>query len=126
MAVEITKRQKELLETEAIAVATINQDGSPNLITVVFAKVVTPSIIIITDNFMRNTPENIKRDSRICVAVWAKDWKKKAEGYKFIGKAEHQTEGKWAQYVKEMKENQGYPAKAAIIVEVENIFKLGK
>lgn len=119
---KINQRQKELLETEAIAVATINEDGSPNLIAVALAKVVFPSTIIITDNFMKHTPENIIKDSRICLAVWTKDWK---EGYKFVGKAEYQTQGKWAKFVKEMKENKGYPAKAAIVVSVKNIYRLG-
>jgi len=118
----ITERQKKLLETEAVAVATINEDGSPNLIAVGYARVVTPSIIIITDNFMKHTPENIKKDPRICLAVWTKDWN---EGYKFVGKVEYQTQGKWAKYVKEMKENKDYPAKATIVVSVENIYKLG-
>lgn len=119
---EIDKRQKELLETEAVAVATINEDGSPNLIAIGYARVVSPNTIIITDNFMKHTPENIKRDPRICLAVWTKDWE---EGYKFVGKAEYQTSGKWADYVKNMKVNKDYPAKAAVVVTVEGIFKLG-
>ncbi len=45
---EITKRQKELLETEAVAVATINKDGSPNVIAIGYAKVVSPIEIVIT------------------------------------------------------------------------------
>ena len=119
---KINQRQKELLETEAIAVATINSDGSPNLIAVALAKVVSSSTIVITDNFMKQTPENIRKDPRVCLAVWTKDWK---EGYKFVGKAEYQTQGKWAKFVKEMKENKGFPAKAAIVVSIENIYKLG-
>ena len=39
---EVTKRQKELLEKGAVAVATINQDGSPDVITIGFPKVVDP------------------------------------------------------------------------------------
>lgn len=119
---EITQRQKELVETEAMAVASINQDGSPNLIAVGAARVVSKDTIVITDNFMHRTPENIKRDPRICLAVWTKDWE---EGYKFIGKAEYQTSGKWVDFVKKMKENKGYSAKAAIVVTVTNVYKLG-
>lgn len=118
----ITDRQKQLLETEAVAVATINEDGSPNLIAIGYARVVAPDTIVITDNFMKHTPENIKRDPRICLAVWTKDWE---EGYKFVGKAEYQASGKWADYVKAMKENKGYLAKAAVVVAVEGIYKLG-
>lgn len=118
---DINQRQKELLETEAVAVATINSDGSPNLIAVAYAKVVSPKMIIITDNFMKQTPGNIKRDPRICLAVWTKDWN---EGYKFVGKAEYQSLGEWADYVKAMKENEGLSAKGAIIVNVDQVYKL--
>ena len=117
-----TNRQKELLETEAVAVGTINKDGSPNVIAIGYARVVSPKEIVITDNFMRTTNENIKRDPRVCLAIWTKDWK---EGYKFVGKATYQAEGKWTKFVKGMKENKGYPAKGAIVVGVENIYKLG-
>lgn len=119
---KINKRQKELLETEAVAVATINLDGSPNVIAIGFAKVVSPTEIVITDNFMRLTNKNIERDPRICLAVWTKDWE---EGYKFVGEAKYHTTGKWAKFVKEMEENKGYAAKAAVVVKVEKIYRLG-
>ena len=118
----ISSRQKELLEKEAVAVATINSDGSPNVIAIGFAKVVNDTTIVITDNFMKTTVENIKHEPRICLAVWTKDWE---EGYKFTGTAIYETEGKWATFVKNMKENKGFPAKGAIVVNVEKIFKLG-
>jgi len=119
---EITSRQTKLLGTEAVAFASINEDGSPNLIAVGYAKVVSPSEIIITDNFMKHTPENIKRDPRVCLAVWTKDWE---EGYKFVGKAEYYSSGKWFEFIKQMKENKGCPAKGAILIKVEFILKLG-
>src|SRR4030042_1984384 len=119
---KITERQKTLLEKEAVAVATINEDGSPNLIAIGYAKVVFPTIIVITDNYMKLTTKNIRRDPRICLAVWTKDWE---EGYKFTGKAEYQTKGKWADFVKRMPENKNMSAKGAIVVTVDNIFKLG-
>jgi len=119
---EISDRQKELIESEAVAVATINADGSPNLIAVGFVKVIDPTSILITDNYMNHTPENIKNDSRICLAVWTKDWN---EGYKFNCKATYFTEGKWVDYVKNLQENKGYPAKGAILCGVDGIFKLG-
>ena len=119
---KISKRQKELLETEAVAVATINPDGSPNVIVIGYAKVVSPTEIVVTDNFMKLTRENIERDPRVCLAVWTKDWE---EGYKFVGEAEYHTKGKWAKFVKELEENKGYPAKGAIVVKVEKIYELG-
>ncbi len=122
MNIEITQRQKELLETEAVAVATINTDGSPNVIAISYAKVAEQDAVIITDNFMKQTVENIKKDPRICLAVWTKDWN---EGYKFIGKAQYYTTGVWMNYVKKMKENKNLPAKGAIVINVNGIYKLG-
>lgn len=119
---KIDKKQKQLLETEAVAVGTLNEDGSPNVIAVGYAKVVSPTKIVITDNFMKVTSKNIKKDPRICLAVWTKNWD---EGYKFVGKAEYQTKGKWAKFVKEMKENKEMPAKGAIVIKISNIYKLG-
>jgi len=119
---QINKRQKELLENEAVALATVNPDSSPNVIAVGFAKVVSPTEIVITDNYMRLTNKNIERDPRVCLAVWTKDWE---EGYKFVGKAKYSTTGKWAKFVKEMEENKGYAAKGAVVVKVGKIYKLG-
>lgn len=118
---EINQRQKEILETEAVAVGTTNRDGSPNVIAVGFVKVVSPDEIVITDNFMKTTPENIKKDPRICLAVWTKDWE---EGYQFSGKAEYFIDGKWLKFVKEIKENKDFSAKGAIVVKVDKIKSL--
>lgn len=117
----ITKRQEGLLNTEAVAVATLNEDGGPNVIAVGYVKVVDNKLII-TDNFMKHTVENLSIDPRICLAVWTKDWE---EGYKFTGKAEYFNGGKWLKFVKEMKENKGFPAKGVIVVKVRGIYKLG-
>ncbi|MBN2101064.1 pyridoxamine 5'-phosphate oxidase family protein [Candidatus Dojkabacteria bacterium] len=119
---EINKRQKKLLEKEAVAVGTVNKDGSPNVIAIAYARVVSVDKVVITDNFMKVTNRNVQRDPRICLCVWDKDWK---EGYKFAGKAEYKTSGKWAEYVKGMKENKGFAAKGAIVVKVEEISSLG-
>lgn len=85
----INTRQKKLLETEAVAVATVNKDGSPNVIAIGFAKVVSSKEIVITDNYMKITIDNIKREPRVCLAVWTKDWE---EGYKFVGEAEYENQ----------------------------------
>lgn len=118
----ITEAQKKLIESKAMAVSTVNADGTPNVIPIGFAKVVTENQIVITDNFMRQTAENIQRSPGICLAVWSDDWE---EGYKFVGKAAYETSGQWFDLVKMMKENEGMPAKAAVVVTVEQVIELG-
>jgi hypothetical protein len=56
------------------------------------------------------------------LAVWTDDWE---EGYKVIGKVEYFSQGQWLDYVKNMKENEGCPAKVAIIIHVNAVYSLG-
>lgn len=116
----ITEKQKQLLEKEPVAVATVNEDGSPNVIAVMAVKAVDKSTIVITDNYMKLTKDNILQNGRICLGVWTKE-----EGYKFIGKAMYYSEGKWLDLVKSLEDNKGYPAKGAIVITVEKIISLG-
>ncbi len=118
---KFTKQQKELIESNPIALSTVNKDGSPNVIAIACAEVVSANQILITDNFMQQTVENLKVDNRVCLAVWNKDW----QGIKLIGTVDYLTEGKWARYVKKMKDNKGLPAKGAILFTTSKVIKLG-
>jgi len=118
---KINESQKNLLETKVVSLATTNDDGTPNVIPVADVKVADDCQIIITDNFMKQTADNIKNNPNICLATWSDDWK---EGYKLIGKAEYHITGKWANFVKNMKENKGLAAKAALICKISKIIKL--
>jgi predicted pyridoxine 5'-phosphate oxidase superfamily flavin-nucleotide-binding protein len=117
---EINTHQKQMVETLPLGVATVNEDGSPNLIVVLEARVISGNKILITDNYMKQTVTNLQKNSRVTLGVWTNK-----EGYKFIGEAEYHTLGKWLDYIKNMPENKGEPAKGAILVTVEKIIKLG-
>jgi len=113
----INLKQRKLLENKAVAFASINLDGSPNVIAVEVNKVIEDKIII-TDNYMQTSLNNIKKDNRVCLAIWSKDWK---EGYKFFGRAEYFTSGKWLELIKSLKDNIGFPAKGAIVIKINKI-----
>lgn len=108
---------KQLLENNPVALATITIGNKPNVIGVAFVKVVSLSEIVITDNYMNQTKKDIIENNNVCLIVWNENMK----GYKVVGKAEYFTEGKWKNYVEEMKENEGFLAKGAILVKVEKI-----
>ncbi len=67
---------KNLIEKNPMALATIS-GRMPHVIGIAYAKVVGKSKIVITDNFMRETPKNLKRNNNIALAVWNKNWEKK-------------------------------------------------
>jgi len=118
--VNITSDIKKLIENNPIAFATINSLNKPNVIAVVYVKVVSDNQILITDNFMKQTKENLLLNNNVCLAVWDKDW----NGYKIFGIAQYFTDGKWKKYVENMPQNKGLPAKGAIVVDISKLEKL--
>jgi len=117
--VKIDKRLKNLIEKTPIALATVMPDGRPNAIGVAFVKVIGDDKLLITDNYMNQTIKDIKKNPNVVTVVWDKDM----NGYKLVGKAEYFDKGKWVEKVKAMPENEGEPAKGAILVKVELIIK---
>ena len=108
---------KQLIENNAVALATVTGDNKPNVIGVDGVKIVSDNQVLITDNFMNQTIKDIANNKNVCLAVWNKDLKR----CKLIGKAEYFTEGKWKKYVENLKENNGLSAKGAILITVEKI-----
>lgn len=120
---KINDELKELIENNAIALSTVDSKGNPHIIAVGFCKVVEGKIII-TDNYMNETPKNIEKNNNIALAVWSRNWEEKCRGFEIKGTAEYFTEGKWRDFVKGLPENKNYPAKAAIVVSVQKIKEL--
>jgi predicted pyridoxine 5'-phosphate oxidase superfamily flavin-nucleotide-binding protein len=117
---EIKKEVKDLIEQNPVAFATVNS-SKPNVIGVAYVKVVSKNQVIITDNYMKQTKNNLEKNSNVCLAVWDKDW----NGFKLVGNAEYLSSGKWKKFVEEMPENKGLPAKGAILITISDLIKLG-
>ncbi len=110
---EITPEAKKMIEENPVAFATA--DGNkPNVIYVAAVKVVSPDKIIITDNYMKQTKENLEKNNNVCIAVCDKNGK----GCKLVGSAKYFATGKWKEFVEKIPENRGLPAKGAILVTV--------
>ncbi|MFH0835649.1 MAG: pyridoxamine 5'-phosphate oxidase family protein [Candidatus Micrarchaeota archaeon] len=122
---DLKSEVKKLVEENALALVSLNEDGSPHCIAVAFVKVVSKNQILITDNFIVKTTENIARDPRVSLAVWNEDWRKAgANGFELTGHAEYFAHGHWLDEIKKMPENKGMPCKGAILVTIEKIRKL--
>ena len=120
---EISSDLKEKIENNALSVATVDSKGKPHCIAVGFCKVVDNKIII-TDNFMSETPRNIKSNPSIAITLYSRNWEDDCWGFEIRGTAKYFKEGKWRDFVKSLKENKGCSAKGAIVITVEKIKKL--
>ena len=113
-------KYKNLIETNPVAFASVDKNNKPNVIGVAYIKVIDGKNVLITDNYMNKTKENLTTNNNVCLAIWDKKWK----GIKIIGKAKYYTEGKYLNLVKELKENKGLPSKGAILIKVSKLIEL--
>ncbi|RLI96568.1 MAG: hypothetical protein DRP00_05155 [Candidatus Aenigmatarchaeota archaeon] len=120
--VEISEEVKKLIEENALAFATVDENGNPHCIAVGDVKVVSTDQLLVGDNYMIETIQNIKRNPKVALAVWNRNWEEKCIGYELRGVAEYFTSGKWHEMVKEI--HKGFPAKGAILVTINKIKKL--
>lgn len=116
----INEEFKKIIEENPVALATVTDEAKPNVIGVAYAKVIDSDKIVITDNYMNKTAQDIKRNPSVCLVVWDKSWK----GCKIIGSAEYYDSGKWFDFVKDMPENADCPAKGAVLVNIEKFIEL--
>jgi len=120
----ITAQMREVAEKAgAFAVATATTSGEPNVVPMTFARVLPDDRILLMDNFLSKTMENIRANPRVAVSIWQQG---PSEGYQFKGEARIETAGqvfedglKWVRN-KSPKLN----PRAAVVVEVDSIYLL--
>ncbi|MFA6249959.1 MAG: pyridoxamine 5'-phosphate oxidase family protein [Candidatus Shapirobacteria bacterium] len=112
---------KSLLESSILALATSSPDGHPNCVAIGCIKVVSPSQLLITDNFFNKTASNLASNPFVSLAFWSSDGE---TGYQIKGKASYFTSGPWKQAVDEDPNNKNLAHKAAVLVTVTEIWDL--
>ncbi|MBU0907839.1 MAG: pyridoxamine 5'-phosphate oxidase family protein [Nanoarchaeota archaeon] len=111
---------KKIIEENPVAVATVKEGNKPHVIAVACVKIENEKIII-TNNYMKTTVENIQKNPRVSLAVWDKDW----NGYRIDGSAEYHEKGEYYDLVKSIEENKKHPCKGAIVIKISEVKKLG-
>ena len=110
---------KSLFEKSIIAFATVDLNNKPNVVAVAFCKFISDNQVLITDNFMNKTRENLEHNKNVSLSFWNKD-----NGYQVKGIAEVFTSGKFKEIVDNDPNNNGLSHKAAILVTIEEIWDL--
>lgn len=122
--VDINSGIKKLIEKNALALATIDENGNPHCVAVGYPKVVSKNQIILSVIYIVETIKNIERNNNVALVVWNKNWEEVCEGYELKGKAEYFTSGKWKEFVDNLPENKNESAKGTILITVDKIKKL--
>ena len=119
--VKINEGMKKMIEENALGLATIGKDNKPHNIAVAYVKVVSDNELVISNNYINETIENIIQNPNVSLVVWNKEWKDACIGYELKGIAEYYTEGKWIDFIKTIPINEGEPCKGAILVKINNV-----
>ena len=116
----INNEMKTLLdETDIWVLSTADRNGIPNAVPILFTALTENNRLLLVDNFMKKTVDNIAANPNVSISVW-----KDATGYQFKGKAIIETSGsnyEIGKKVVQAKEPELIP-KGAIVVDVDSIY----
>jgi len=119
IVMKINKDLKELIESNPVSVSTVNSNKVPHTIYVMYIKIIGEDKILITDNYMKKTKENILQNNKVALSILVGD-----AAFELNGIAEYFSVGDYVEQVKKIPENKGFPCKGAIVVTVEDIVKM--
>jgi uncharacterized protein len=105
----------KIIEENPVAFATMDIQDNPYVIAVSSVKVKNDKIVI-TDNYMKTTLENIKKNPSVSLIVW----NSKLKGVQIKGIAEYFQEGEWMKFIKQIPENKNEPCKGALVINIKN------
>lgn len=123
--IKFTEEMKEVAEKgKPFVIATASPGGEPNAVPITFAKIVSEDEIILVDNFMRKTIQNIEANPIVSVSVWAKMDTGKSIGYQFKGKAREERSGELFNNAVEWTKSiaSQLNPKGVVIVKVDSIY----
>jgi len=116
----LTEKQIDLLKRRNIVVlATANLQANPRAVLCEVNKIADDKIII-TDNEMTITTENILENKQVALLAFEKDF---SYCLKISGEAEYYTEGEYFDFVKGLKTNKNQSPKGAIVITVKEVIE---
>ncbi len=115
---ELTEKQLDLLKRRSIVVlATSDSNSTPRAIFVEVNQAKGDQIII-TDNQMGITRQNLLGNKQISLLAFEEDYH---YGLKISGEAEYHQEGEYFDFVKGLEGNKDYSPKGAVVVSVQEV-----
>ena len=111
--VKLTK-YTSLIENNPCHIATVNNDNTPNLSVASDIKVLDDETILISNNEMIHTPDNIFANHNVVLTSFSDKW----AGLRLTGVASYHTQGEYFDICNKYFNNETATPKGAIIVKV--------
>ena len=118
---KLTDAMKEIIEKQLAYVSTVSNEGMPNIGPKRSMRILDENTLIYNENTGKQTMNNILANGKVAVAY--ADWAK-LDGYRFVGKAEVFTEGKYYDEAVEWAKGKLGAPKAAVIIHIEDVYTL--
>ena len=109
----LTQEMKDMIATQQCFVGTIDANGYPNVAPKRSTRVLSDESLIFTEGTGGATYENIKRGSKVSVAVVNRDI---IDGYRFVGEAILHESGELYEQAAAMSVTMGKPKPLAVVV----------
>jgi hypothetical protein len=88
---KIPQKVRELFKKEnLVAFATSDENGNPNVVPIFWKKIINDKTILLLDNFMKMSKQNLQKNNKVCISFWDS---KTEEAYKIKGIATYHTSG---------------------------------
>lgn len=121
---KMTERIKGTFEkVENVILATATKDGVPNAVPIGAKKIIDDETILISNQFLNKTLNNMKDNPQVAVTFWSG-----FEGYQFKGTITIETSGErfeeTAKWIDEMGKAMNFPlkSKGAVIMKISEIY----
>lgn len=121
---KLTQEMKDLVASQQCYVATVNEDGTPNVGPKRSTRVLDDEHLAFNEVTGKHTWSNVGRGSQVAISAVDREQNK---GYRFVGPAEIVSTGPLYDQAVEMMRKAGMnrPLHAVVKVKVDKIFKLG-
>ena len=121
---KMTERMKDTFEkVENVILATATKDGVPNAVPMGAKKLIDDETILLSDQFLNKTLNNMKENPQVAVTFWSG-----FEGYQLKGTITIETSGErfdeTADWIDKMGKAMNFPlkSKGAVIMKISEIY----
>ncbi|MCL7476116.1 MAG: pyridoxamine 5'-phosphate oxidase family protein [Methanosarcinales archaeon] len=118
--VKLSTEVKEVIQKQKpLPIATADKTGKPNVIFVGMWKFIDDETIMIVDNFLKKTADNLKANPKLSLVAYDAESKK---SYQVKGSVDYLEKGAMYDEAQAMALSKKLPGKAVLIFHVEEVY----